>query len=242
MLLAPCAYGNQDGIYTLIAQHKIYPSSNYTLLILGNPLKAPSLPPPLTASIQCTPNPTFSNLTIFEIEIGNYHLSLRETKLVDVKTPDTLFQENYNACDLVVLNADTRVELNRKKLQLTPGATDPAHSKIFLQINKPAYKPGDTVRLRIIILNQHNLPNPSTENLKVTLQDPLGIKMNQWPNKNNLRKLKMDKNGLLKLQLSLGHELNLGKWKITVDANSNSLTKEFLVEKYVLQSLESNFQ
>ncbi|XP_067665324.1 CD109 antigen-like [Haliotis asinina] len=48
----------------------------------------------------------------------------------------------------------------------------------FIQTDKFIYKGGQTVRFRIISLNEYLLP--STSNLNITIRDPNGQKINEW--------------------------------------------------------------
>ncbi|XP_071098008.1 CD109 antigen-like [Haliotis cracherodii] len=48
----------------------------------------------------------------------------------------------------------------------------------FIQTDKFIYKGGQTVRFRVISLNEYLLP--STSRLNITIQDPKGQKVNEW--------------------------------------------------------------
>ncbi|MBI4334002.1 MAG: alpha-2-macroglobulin [Chloroflexi bacterium] len=100
---------------------------------------------------------------------------------------------------------------------------------IFLQTDKPIYKPGQTIHIRAISLNSELRPVAG----KVTVEalDAKGIKV--------LRKeLNTDDFGMASLDLPLSSEPNLGTWKLTANSGKQKTQLDVKVEKYILPKYE----
>lgn len=100
---------------------------------------------------------------------------------------------------------------------------------VFLQTNKPIYKPGQTVHIRVITLNGDLRPHPAE--VEVTIQEAKGSKVAH-------QTLKTDEYGMATFDLPLSTEPNLGKWKITAKSGENSTELDFEVAKYTLPKYE----
>ncbi len=100
---------------------------------------------------------------------------------------------------------------------------------IFLETDKPIYKPGQTVHIRVVTLDSDLLPHPAE--VMVTVRDAKGNKVFK-------RALQTDEYGMAELDLPLSNEPNLGTWKIIAQSGENSTQLDIEVEKYVLPKYE----
>ncbi|XP_051780686.1 CD109 antigen [Erpetoichthys calabaricus] len=99
----------------------------------------------------------------------------------------------------------------------------------FIQTDKPLYKPGDEVKLRIISVNPDLKAYEGQIN--VTIKDPSSNIVQQWiSEKGNL--------GVVSKTYRLTDNSLLGSWAIQVTINELSTTKEFTVAQYVLPKFE----
>lgn len=96
---------------------------------------------------------------------------------------------------------------------------------LLIETDKPIYKPGQTIRGRILVLNNELRPTSSEVNVEIT--DGKGVKI--------FRKLmKTNAFGVAPFELDLANELNFGTWKIAAESGSASGAVDVRVEKYVL--------
>lgn len=102
-------------------------------------------------------------------------------------------------------------------------------SLIFLQTDKPIYKPGQTIHIRVITLNSEL--KPVTGAVTIEALDAKGIKV--------LRKeVATDEFGMATLDLPLSTEPNLGTWKLQAASSKQKTQLDVKVEKYVLPKYE----
>ncbi|ODS39652.1 MAG: hypothetical protein A7315_10705, partial [Candidatus Altiarchaeales archaeon WOR_SM1_79] len=104
---------------------------------------------------------------------------------------------------------------------------------VFIETDKPIYKPGQTIQGRILVVN-NNL-QPLIRDVVIEIKDAKGIKIFKKTEKTNIL-------GVAVFDLPLATELNFGTWKITANIE-NSQSKETLdirVEKYVLPKFKIN--
>ena len=96
---------------------------------------------------------------------------------------------------------------------------------LFIETDKPIYKPGQTIHGRVLVLDAEL--RPVSAPLEVSVQDAKGIKVYK----------KVDASsdwGSLSFDLPLATELNLGTWKVTAASGDAEATVDVRVEKYVL--------
>ena len=77
---------------------------------------------------------------------------------------------------------------------------------VFLETDKPIYKPGQTIQIRVMALNSELLP--VSRNLTIEAEDAKGIKVFK-------KDASTDDYGMATLELPLSTEPNLGVWKLT---------------------------
>ncbi|MEL7563137.1 alpha-2-macroglobulin family protein [Dehalogenimonas sp. 4OHTPN] len=116
-----------------------------------------------------------------------------------------------------------------------PGFTEKASIKLessfllFLETDKPIYKPGQTIRISLISLNSEL--RPVSQEVTVEAQDAKGIKVFK-------KEVSTDKYGMAELDLPLSEEPNLGTWKLTAAAEDSRAQLDIKVERYVLPKYE----
>ncbi len=103
------------------------------------------------------------------------------------------------------------------------------NNPIFIETDKPIYKPGQTIHVRILCLNNELVP--LVEESEVEIQDAKGIKVF----KDNLT---TNEYGVAFFDLPLASELNFGTWKIRVISGSSSCEVDIRVEEYVLPKFD----
>ncbi|XP_065433531.1 alpha-2-macroglobulin-like protein 1 [Chrysemys picta bellii] len=158
-----------------------------------------------------------SAITLLEREVQKPHL--HENVRFQVPAPSGGQQE---VAELhVSIRGDALQFSERKKVLLRvlePGT--------FVQTDKAIYKPGQTVKFRIVSLDKDFIP--STRKLPlVTVQDPSGNRIAQWRDVT-------PQQGIVDLSLPLSAEPALGTYAIEAQGTRHS----FSVEEYVLPKFE----
>lgn len=105
-------------------------------------------------------------------------------------------------------------------------------SYIFVQLDKPIYKPGDEIKFRIISLN-NTLQPFKPDNVNVTLYNPKGAFTQDRDNLKNVNGL-----GLFNETFFLPDNAEEGKWSIFIRIGRVNTTKTFTVQKYTLPFYE----
>ncbi len=100
---------------------------------------------------------------------------------------------------------------------------------LFVETDKPIYKPGQTVHVRLMTLDALLKPWPSAATIEV--QDAKGIKVFK-------KEVSTDEYGMATVDLPLSTEPNLGVWKLTVIAGDQKTQLDVRVEEYVLPKYE----
>ncbi|XP_075468948.1 ovostatin-like [Ascaphus truei] len=96
-----------------------------------------------------------------------------------------------------------------------------------IQLDKPIYKKGQKVQIRLISLNSKLQPVPTKYSM-ISISDPSGSRMTQWQNQESER-------GIVALNYQLNSEAALGSYSVTAEtASSGSVNQVFSVEEYVL--------
>ncbi|XP_043420606.1 alpha-2-macroglobulin [Prionailurus bengalensis] len=104
-------------------------------------------------------------------------------------------------------------------------------SLVFVQTDKAIYKPGQTVKFRVVSLDENFHPLSELIPL-VFIQDPKGNRIAQW------QKLKLA-SGLTQLAFPLSSEPIQGSYKVVVQKESGGRTEHpFAVEEFVLPKFE----
>ncbi|XP_075072197.1 alpha-2-macroglobulin-like protein 1 [Mixophyes fleayi] len=141
-------------------------------------------------------------------------------KCLKLQVPDPKEIEEVGTLEVSVQNAGKTITKSRKVL------VKKKRSIVLVQTDKAVYKPGQTVRFRILSLDEDLKPKnillPAVE-----LQDPEKNRIGQWLDVSL-------KQGIAELSLSLTSEPQLGEYTIKVKDTVHTFT----VEKYVLPKFE----
>lgn len=104
-------------------------------------------------------------------------------------------------------------------------------SLVFVQTDKPIYKPGQTVKFRVVSLDENFHPLNELIPL-VYIKNPKGNRIAQW------QKLKLE-SGLKQLTFPLSSEPFQGSYKVVVQKESGEIIEHpFTVEEFVLPKFE----
>jgi CD109 antigen len=104
---------------------------------------------------------------------------------------------------------------------------------IFVQTDKPIYKPGETVKFRVVVLNREFRPWQEMPTVNISISDPNRNLIKSWKN------TEIGNNGLLSNQIALSAEPNLGDWVIKVESGSQREDHIFKVAQYVLPKFKA---
>ncbi|KAM9030221.1 alpha-2-macroglobulin-like protein 1 isoform 1-T1 [Ara ararauna] len=104
------------------------------------------------------------------------------------------------------------------------------HKRTFIQTDKPVYKPGQIVKLRIVTLDQNFIASNETHRL-VELKDPKGNRIAQWLNVTPV-------GGIVDLSFPLAAEAQVGEYTIKMPDRTHT----FRVEEYVLPKFSVSIQ
>jgi CD109 antigen len=100
---------------------------------------------------------------------------------------------------------------------------------VFVEADKPIYKPGQTIHLRVLTLDPEL--KPTTEPVMVDILDDKGIKIFH-------SEVTTDEYGMGSVDLPLSDEPNLGVWKINAITDKARSQLDVRVEEYVLPKYE----
>ncbi|XP_019489013.1 PREDICTED: ovostatin homolog 2-like [Hipposideros armiger] len=126
----------------------------------------------------------------------------------------------------LLAKGDTLKIFERRSVVITPEET-----VTFVQTDKPIYKPGENVQIRIVTLNTKFKPVEDLYPL-ITLQDPQNNGIFQWKNVTSFQ-------NITQLSFQLISEPMFGDYSIVVERKSGrTLANQFTVVRYVLPKFE----
>ena len=102
-------------------------------------------------------------------------------------------------------------------------------ASLFLETDKPIYKPGQRVMMRVLTVGPEL--QPLTGGVTVEVQDARGSKVFK-------QTVTTGEYGMAALDMPLSSEPNLGVWKITASSGKSNAELDVRVEKYVLPKYE----
>ncbi|XP_067934592.1 alpha-2-macroglobulin-like protein 1 [Watersipora subatra] len=100
----------------------------------------------------------------------------------------------------------------------------------FIQTDKPIYKPGQLVHIRILTLDTRLRPSNDMIDI-ITIKTPSRVRVEQW---NNLTV----SNGMVQLEFQLHEEPDTGYYTIIMKRNGKGSQQRFEVKEYVLPKYE----
>nr|Q9GYW4.1 RecName: Full=Thioester-containing protein 1 allele S1; Short=TEP1s; AltName: Full=TEP1-F; AltName: Full=Thioester-containing protein I; Contains: RecName: Full=Thioester-containing protein 1 N-terminal; Short=TEP1-N; Contains: RecName: Full=Thioester-containing protein 1 C-terminal; Short=TEP1-C; Flags: Precursor [Anopheles gambiae]AAG00600.1 thioester-containing protein I [Anopheles gambiae] len=102
----------------------------------------------------------------------------------------------------------------------------------LIQVDKPVFKPGDTVNFRVILLDTELKPPARVKSVYVTIRDPQRNVIRKW----STAKLYA---GVFESDLQIVPTPMLGVWNISVEVEGEELvSKTFEVKEYVLSTFD----
>ena len=116
-----------------------------------------------------------------------------------------------------------------------PGFEDAAAMRVesgaslFLETDKPIYKPGQKVMIRVLTVGPEL--RPLTGDITIEVQDAKGSKVFK-------KEVSTSEFGMATLDMPLSSEPNLGVWKVTAHTENAKAEVDVRVEKYVLPKYE----
>ncbi|NXF76991.1 A2ML1 protein, partial [Sclerurus mexicanus] len=149
-----------------------------------------------------------------------------------VEKPGTFQCITFQPAEVVFLHVlihsgDNVLFEGRKKVQISP-----QKNVVLVETDKGLYKPGETVKFRIVNLDE-DLKVTKNEYSQIWLQDPEHNRIAEWLNvKPN--------HGIVDLSFPLASEASLGRYTISVQ--QDMAQKTFSVEEYVLKKFEMKFE
>uniref|UniRef100_A0A9J7XEH4 Uncharacterized protein n=2 Tax=Cyprinus carpio TaxID=7962 RepID=A0A9J7XEH4_CYPCA len=122
--------------------------------------------------------------------------------------------------DVAILGAETSLKKTTEIL------INPPQNLLFIQSDKPIYKPGQTIKFRIVSLDSNLLPHNQV--------DPNSNRIGQWLNQTT-------RIGILDLSHSMSPEAAQGFYMITAwDDKNQKISHTFEIKEYVLPKYEVN--
>ena len=100
---------------------------------------------------------------------------------------------------------------------------------VFVETDKPIYKPGQTFHIRVLTLDPQLKPVEGS--ITVEVMDAKGTKVFK-------KDVQTDDYGMVNLDMPLSPEPNLGTWKVVAKAGKRSAQVDVRVERYVLPKYE----
>ncbi|KAK4294086.1 hypothetical protein Pmani_033266 [Petrolisthes manimaculis] len=101
---------------------------------------------------------------------------------------------------------------------------------VFIQSDKTIYKPGDTLRFRVVVVNPHLRPSV-TGAIDVYITDGAGNRVREW------RRVFTNR-GVWSGELELAQEPVMGNWNISVDVLGQVTSRTVQVAYYILPKFE----
>ncbi|RXN27647.1 alpha-2-macroglobulin 1 [Labeo rohita] len=133
-----------------------------------------------------------------------------------------------------VASVDVVIRGNKTSLNKTTNIViNPPSNLLFIQSDKPIYKPGQTIKFRIVSLDSNFLPRNQMFRT-VELQDPYSNRIGQWLNRTT-------RIGILDLSHSMSPEAAQGYYTINAwDDKNQQISHGFEIKEYVLPKYEVN--
>ncbi|XP_038058113.1 C3 and PZP-like alpha-2-macroglobulin domain-containing protein 8 isoform X2 [Patiria miniata] len=103
-------------------------------------------------------------------------------------------------------------------------------TSVFIQTDKPVYKPSQRVLINFIMTGPDL--RPKNEEMLAYIVDPQGSRMIQW------RKLQPMCCGIINTSFPLSDQPMLGEWSVYAEVQGHTYNKTFEVQKYVLPRFE----
>uniref|UniRef100_A0A3F2Z148 TEP1-F n=1 Tax=Anopheles minimus TaxID=112268 RepID=A0A3F2Z148_9DIPT len=202
---------HKDGHYSVIGARIIRPNAVYRVLVSTFDVKSAT-----TFRISIVANEKI-------IKSEEITLNGSESRMLSF-TIDSLPEDVY---ELVAEGLSGLVFKTKAHLDF-----DNKFCSVLIQTDKSVYKPGDTVKYRVLVLDRYMKPLPVDSAMLVYIRDGKGNRIKQWNNAT------LGECGVFQSELTLSTEPVLGEWDINVEVLGLKSTKSFDVDEYVLPTYE----
>ncbi|XP_058449538.1 thioester-containing protein 1 allele S3-like [Malaya genurostris] len=98
---------------------------------------------------------------------------------------------------------------------------------VFIQTDKPVYKPGDTMHFRVVVVDADTRPVTNIKSVRIGLIDSNDNSIRQWPYAQLWR-------GVFESEVLLAPSPVLGNWTLTVNTQESTVKRQIEVREYVL--------
>lgn len=154
--------------------------------------------------------------------VKNAHLEPKQTKVVDFELfgwkPGNYTLEIIGQGGITVRNS-TQLIFEHK-----------SHS-VFIQTDRPVYKPGQIVQFRVIVVDPYLVPSPNQLFIDLLVKDGHGNSIQEW-------KRVPTRMGLGSAEFTLANQPVLGEWEVHVDVEGQKFMKPFTVAEFILPTYE----
>ncbi|CAG7731371.1 unnamed protein product, partial [Allacma fusca] len=207
-------------IYTAVSSKVFYPFSKYNISVFVEPNSNPTQPLRISATISSEKERILSE----EIQILPGQARVLQIEVGNVK------EREYN---LTITVFDPREKKYESQEKIFASRRD---KSILIQTDKPIYKPGETVRFRVVLLDRELKPLGNDQTVDLRISDG---------QRNLIKKIEdlSIQDGFYKNELELSKEPILGDWTIEVQLKTGSkktLEEEAAEEIQQVMTAEAN--
>ncbi|XP_050076546.1 CD109 antigen-like [Anopheles maculipalpis] len=199
-----------NGHYSIVGAKLLRPNSEYHVAVTNQDVSEP-----IHFSLAITDASSV-------IEKQEITLNTGETRLVPFAIgdiPESTYKLVAEGLSGLTFKNETDLEYQQKSFS------------VFVQTDKSIYKPGDTVRFRVLVLDPNTKPLPKADTISVHINDAKANRIKQW------KEGKLVK-GVFESELTLSTAPVLGAWTINVEVLGTKHNKVFEVDEYVLPKFE----
>ncbi|XP_053673860.1 thioester-containing protein 1 allele R1-like [Anopheles nili] len=198
------------GHYSIVGAKLLRPNSEYHVAVTNQDVEEP---------IQFSIAIMDADSVVEKQEIT---LNAGETRLVPFAIgdiPESTYKLVAEGLSGLTFKNETNLEYQQKSFS------------VFVQTDKSIYKPGDTVRFRVLVLDPNTKPLLKVDSIAVHINDGKGNRIKQWKDGKLVK-------GVFESELTLSTAPVLGEWVIHVEALGSKHRKSFEVDEYVLPKFE----
>uniref|UniRef100_A0A1Q3FP24 CD109 antigen n=1 Tax=Culex tarsalis TaxID=7177 RepID=A0A1Q3FP24_CULTA len=210
--LALVSMCSAEGFYSVVASNLLRPNSEYHVSV--NNFNIPD-----TVRFRITLNNTDTGVPVASEDVS---LGPGESRLIPFSIGD-IPQAEYGltaeGLSGFTFRNETKVMFQAKSFS------------VFVQTDKAIYKPGDTVRFRVLVLDPNTKPLQKVDTIKVHITDGKSNRIKQWSDAKLVK-------GVFESELALSSSPVLGRWMVNVEVLEKTTTKVFEVDEYVLPKFE----
>uniref|UniRef100_A0A2M4B9C0 CD109 antigen n=2 Tax=Anopheles marajoara TaxID=58244 RepID=A0A2M4B9C0_9DIPT len=212
LLFGCCITGSQaaGGHYSVVGAKLLRPNSEYHVSVTNQDVLEP-----IAFRIAITDDKDV-------VEQQQVTLNTGETRLVPFTIgdiPEASYKLVAEGLSGLTFKNETNLQYQQKSFS------------VFVQTDKSIYKPGDTVRFRVLVLDPNTKPLAKATSIDVYINDGKGNRIKQWKNGTLVK-------GVFESMLTLSAAPVLGAWSINLEVLGTKHNKAFEVDEYVLPKFE----